>query len=103
MTEQEAVKELEKVINKWLDFDYWAYLQLEMRGEWSQERMAEVLKNHERAEKRFAEFQAENIARQSEMEAAGATPEEIDAYDRTTWDERNRLVTAWRSLEGLPE
>ena len=103
MTKWEAVKELEKVMDTWLDFEYWAYCRLEMRGEWSQERMTEVLKNHERAEKRLNEYTAQNLARQLEMKVAGATPEEIDAYDRSTWDDHNRLVAAWRSLDGLPE
>ena len=103
MTKWEAVKQLEKVMDGWLDFRWWAHCQLEMRGEWTQERMVEVLENHERAEKRLNEYTAKTLARQLEMRDAGATSEEIDAYHRTTWDEHGRLVAAWRSLSGLPE
>ena len=103
MTKWEAVKELEKVMDTWLDFEYWAYCQLEMRGEWTQERMAEVVENHKRAEQRLNEFQAEVITQLLNMKDAGATEEEIDAFNRSMDDERERLVKAWRSLEGLPE
>ena len=103
MTKWEAVKTLEKVMDTWLDFEYWAYCHLEMRGEFTQKRMSEVLENHERAEKRLNEYKAETLARQVEMKEAGATKEERDADHRSRWDEHDRLVAAWRSLEGARE
>jgi len=103
VTKWEAAKDLQTVMDQWLDFDYWSYLQLEMRGEWSQERIAEVAENHERAERLLNEHQAKISARMSEMRDTGATSDEINAYRRTTRDERDRLVKAWRSLDGIPK
>ena len=70
MTSWEAVKELEKVMDTWMDFHWWAYCQLEMRGEWTPERIAEVLENHKRAEQRMNEFQAEV----RDQEVGGSNP-----------------------------
>jgi len=103
MTKWQAVGELEKIFDRWLDFDFWAYLQIEMRGEWSDERMQQVMDNHKRAELKLRQYRAEVDKKQLEMRAAGATLREINDYANVTrGEELHRLVTAWRSLEGLP-
>ena len=103
MTKWEAVKKLEEIMDRWIDFDLWAYLQLEMRGEYSDGRMAEVLNNHERAELRLNELRAEIDGQAKKMEEDGAAAAEINAYTLTRGGELHGLVTAWRSLDGLPE
>jgi GTP1/Obg family GTP-binding protein len=74
-----------------------------MRGEWSQERIDETLKNHERAEKRLKEHKEEVRNRADEMRKGGASPDEINQYYRSRDKELKKLVKAWRSLDGLPE
>ena len=90
-------------MDTWIDFDCWAYLQLEMRGECSQERMAEVCENHKRAEQRKNEYQEETRNQMIKMEEGGSSDAEIVAYNRSKWEGLDKLVTAWRSLEGLKE
>ena len=103
MTKWEAAKELEQVMDIWLDFDYWAYCQLEMRGEWSNERMSEVIENHERAERALIEYREQTDREADRMETAGATGPEIQAYFNSRHPEQWKLLCAWRSLDGLPE
>ena len=103
MTKWQAVKDLEGIMDNWMDFTYWAYLQLEMRGEWSQERMREVLENHKKAGKRLREYRNNTEKGVREMESTGVTEEEIIAYRTARHKEHYRLLTAWRSLDGLPE
>ena len=102
MTKREAAKDLGKSMDTWLDFEYWAYLQLEARGEWSQERMTEVLENHRRAGRRMNEYNAKTYEQAEKMRGAGLTSEAISAYYRSRHDEQYKLLTAWRSLNGLP-
>lgn len=103
MTKWEATRDLQEIMDKWIDFGLWAYLQLEMRGEWSQERMKEVLENHERAELRKNEYKTETLDQMQKLHDAGATKEEINSYSLSRQDELTKLVNAWRSLEGLAE
>jgi hypothetical protein len=103
MTKWEAMQQLQTIMDRWIDFEEWAYLQLEMRGEWSDERQLEVEENHKTAEKRRVEFEAETWRNMEEMKSRGATAEEIDGYHRTRWPEHDKLVTAWRSLDGAAE
>jgi len=101
MTKWEAAKKLESVMDNWLDFDYWAYLQLIMRDEWSQECMAEVLENHKKAEEHLNAFRTEIGDQGNKMRERGAGAAEINAYFRSRDGELQKLVTAWRSLDGL--
>jgi hypothetical protein len=103
MTKREAAKELGSVMDKWLDFYYWAYLQLEMQGGWSQERLTEVLVNHKRADDRLNAFHKELEEQDIKMREKGATDDEVNAYFRSRDDELHKLVAAWRSLDGLSE
>ena len=103
MTKWDAVKHLEGIMNTWIDFEYWAYLQLEMRGEWSNERMHAVLENHERAWQRMNKFKEEIRNEVTRMIAAGSTAEEANRYSMSRADERAKLVAAWRSLDGVPQ
>jgi len=102
MTHLEALIELKKGADTWMDFPYWAYLQLEKRGEWSDVRMNEVLANHERAGNRMNEYEAETSLQAAIMRRDGATDDEIWAYRDSRHEGKKALLDAWRSLEGLP-
>jgi len=103
MTKWEAIEDLKGIMDGWLNFECWAYLQLEIRGEWSNERMHEVLQNHKRAKRRKIEYQNETRKGMREMREIGASTEEINAYSRSRAPGLQKLVSAWRSLDGLPE
>ena len=104
MTKWQAVEGLEEVFEKWIDFRCWAYLQLEMRGEWSEERLRQVLDNHERAEQRMKQCKKEIYSDELRMRYNGANREECIACfnNNPKWEEHAKLITAWRSLDGLP-
>ena len=102
MTRWQAQEELERRTGVWMDFPYWAYLQLEKRGEWSDVRMSEVLANHERAGNRREEYESETSLQTARMRRDGATDDEIRAYRDSRHVGQKALLDAWRSLEGLP-
>jgi hypothetical protein len=102
MTITEAQEELKTANHVWLDFDYWACLQLYARGLDGKEyvkKMQLVRKLHAKREAELKAFQ-ENLHYEDEkMEQAGATCEEINAFYRSRDKELQRLMTAWRSLD----
>lgn len=100
MTSWEAKQELEKSVWQWMDFECWAYYQLIMREEYSNERMHEVCENHKKAEQRFNEYKAETQAEIQRMYNAGADTQAITAYRKSRYGEHEKLLKAWRSLEG---
>jgi len=103
MTIWQATEELKQVFDKWFNFEYWAYLQLEIRGEYSQERMSEVCENHKRAEMQLNEFQTMVSDNMQKMLDLDESKEAVNNYSLSVQKERDKLVNAWRSLEGTPE
>jgi hypothetical protein len=102
MTITEAQEELKTSRYVWLDFDYWACLQLYARG---LDGKAYVQKNqmvrqlHKKREAELKAFQ-ENLKYEAEkMEQAGASYEEINKFHLSHREELQKLVTAWRSLD----
>ena len=100
MTKYEAAKELEGIFDGWIDFHFWAYLQLELRIEYSQKRMREVLENHKKAELKLNKYRAKTEKQQNKMRESGASIDEINAYGMARHKEQYRLLSAWRSLDG---
>jgi hypothetical protein len=102
MTITEAQEELETSKYVWLDFDYWACLQLYARGLDGKEYVEKiqlVKKLHKKREAELKAFQ-ENLNYEDEkMEQAGATCEEINNFRSSHRKELQKLMTAWRSLD----
>ena len=87
------------ILDHWIDFGFWAILQLDMREEFSLDRADEVMMLHKEREERLEAFKREEHMQVEEMEKAGKTGAEINAYTRTRDAERYRLVQEWRSLD----
>jgi hypothetical protein len=94
-TKTEARLELQTIADRWIDFDEWAYLQLEARGEWSSDRQIEAEEFHKEAERKLREYQAETMKRMNELKESGG---DWDTYNRSRWPELDVLVNDWRRL-----
>jgi hypothetical protein len=104
MTSNEAQEHLRKITYQWIDFDYWALLQLYARGleedgkEYTR-RMDLAVQLHKVREAELKVFKERMHYEELKMEQAGATCEESNAFYRSHDKELERLVTAWRSLD----
>jgi hypothetical protein len=102
MTITEAKEELETGKYIWLDFNYWACLQLYARGLGGKEyvqKMQLVQKLHKKREAELNAFQANLDYEGEKMSQAGATCEEINNSRLSQWEALRKLVEAWRSLD----
>jgi hypothetical protein len=97
MTRIDASFEL-KNTDRWMDFDLWAYLKLESKGQWSNERMEAAIEFHQEAERKFFEYKAETKKLEYEMAKNGASFDEISDFRKTRWPQHNALLLDWRRL-----
>jgi hypothetical protein len=95
MTKTGARLELQTIIDRWIDFDEWAYLQLEAKGEWSSDRQIEAEEFHKEAERKLREFEDETMKLMTEVKKSGG---DWDTYHRSRWPEQRKLVNDWRRL-----
>jgi hypothetical protein len=99
----QALEQLEQIKHQWIDFQYWASLQLNARGFTGTEDYSKKLGLAEQLhEAREAELKAFNERMEYEvlkMRHEGADSKEINAYRRSRGEELHKLVTAWRSLD----
>jgi hypothetical protein len=98
MTMTEAYRELQTITERWIDFEEWAYLQLEKRGEWSSDRQFEAGEFHKEAERKLGEYKTDITKQLLEMKGRGASPDELDAFNRSRWPQLDILVKDWRRL-----
>jgi hypothetical protein len=99
MKSNEAMNILKNdILSEWLDFDWWATLQLVRRGEYSPEKMNQVCTLHKEREARMKAYDEEEERQVEKMYKAGKTTEEINLYLCSQHDERYLLVKEWRSL-----
>jgi hypothetical protein len=102
MTAFEAWKRLETGMYVWLDFDWWASLQLYAKGldgaEFVQ-KIELVCLLHEKREAELKAFKAKQEYEVEKMKQDGATLKEINDFRSLRRDELQKLVKAWRSLD----
>jgi hypothetical protein len=98
MTAIEAHREFQTITERWIDFDEWAYLQLEKRSEWSSERQLEAEEFHQEAERKLNEYKDDTMKRLSELKRRSASPDELDAFNRSRWPQLDILVNDFRRL-----
>jgi hypothetical protein len=102
MTITEARERLETGMHVWLDFDWWSSLQLYARGLDGKEYIQKselVFLLHKKREAELEAFQANLEYEIEKMNQAGASLEEINNFRSSHWEELQKLVKAWRSLD----
>jgi hypothetical protein len=102
MTIMEAQEELKKIKYQWIDFDYWACLQLSAKGFDGNEyvkRMSLATRLHKARETELKAFHERMDYETEKMIQGGATSEEINMYYRSQDRKLKELVTVWRNLE----
>jgi hypothetical protein len=100
----EAQDELKKITYQWLDFTYWASLQLYARGldsdgkEYTR-RMELAIQLHKAREAELEAYRERKYYEVMKMELSEVSGKEINAFLRSRQEEGKKLLDAWRSLD----
>jgi hypothetical protein len=96
---RQSMRLLKSVKTEWIDFNYWAYLQLmllDMPSEEYSEQMGKAEKRHGEREKAFFEYQEETRRHMDELIRAGEHCSVVNQYSLVRG--HSNLLKAWRSL-----